>query len=247
VDEIGTHNRDRFDDPAVVADYARAQELTVAERLLFDRHVPAGARVLDLGCGTGRTTPRLAAASSWYLGIDHAPGMVAAARRRHPTAHFEVGDAAELTGVADASVDVVVFAYNGIDYLADGDRARCLDEVRRVLVPGGTYVFSSHNPRALVAGPAAGSLPRRLAIRAVATLRRTARLVRSPAFRTGEGWTLDPARGGLHTHQATPARVERELAAHGLRVVERLGGDLPLAPRTWRTPWWYYAARAEPS
>lgn len=247
MDDIGTHNRERFDDPAVVADYARTGELTAAERLLFDRHVPPGARVLDLGCGTGRTTPRLVASSSWYLGIDCAPTMVEAARRLHPAARFEVGDAADLAGVADAEVDVVVFAYNGLDYLADEDRARCLDEVRRVLAPGGTFLFSTHNPRALVAGPVAGPAPRRLVVRLAGTLRRSARLVRSSAFRTGEGWTLDPARGGLHTHQATPDRVERELATHGLRLVERVGGDLPLAPRAWRTPWWYYAARPEPS
>ena len=246
MDQIGAHNRQRFEDPDAVELYEAMDGLTACETALFERHVPSGARVLDLGVGAGRTTPWLQARAATYVGIDLAPAMVDAARRRHPDVDLRVGDAADLAQLADGVVDVVVFSYNGIDYLDDGARGRALDEVHRVLVPGGTYVFSSHDPRAVIAHlPRTDRrLPHRLAVAALMTARRLGRLVPSRALRTGEGWVLDPVQGGLRTHMATPAAVEAELAAHGFDVVERSNGDLPARPVALRTPWWYYACRS---
>lgn len=246
MDEIGIHNRDRFDRPEVVREYAVATGLTPAEAALFDRYVAPGSRVLDLGVGAGRTTSWLQARAGAYLGVDAAPAMVAAARRAHPDASLVLGDAAALDFVADASCDVAVFSYNGLDYLSDRDRARALDHVARILRAGGTFLFSSHNPRALVPPPlppSSGGLARRALLRAVGTARRAPRTVRSPAYRRGEGWIVDPSRGGLRTHVADPASVTSELARHGLHVVDRLNGDHPARPSRHTTPWWYYAAR----
>jgi SAM-dependent methyltransferase len=41
--------------------------------------------------------------------------------------------------------DIVVFSYNGIDYVPHDDRLRVLSEIRRVLRHGGTFAFSTHN------------------------------------------------------------------------------------------------------
>lgn len=243
MDEIGERNRRRFDDPEAVAAYQELAGLTPCEELILERHVRPGDRILDLGVGTGRTTPWLLERGSRYLGIDVAPAMVAAARALHPTADLQVGDASALDPLPDATFDVVVFSYNGIDYLSDADRRAALAEVRRVLVPGGRFVLSSHDPRAIVAPlPDAGPAVRRLGIATVGTLARCRRLLPSRALRRGEGWVLDPAKGGLLTHHATPAHAEAELQAHGFEVLERLPGDLPRRPSRWRTPWWYYAA-----
>lgn len=243
--EIGAHNRDRFDAPASVAQYEAMEGLTPCEATLFEHHVAAGSRILDLGVGTGRTTPWLSTRASWYLGIDVAPAMVAAARRLHPGADLRVGDASDLGDLADDGVDVVVFSYNGIDYLDDGARHRTLDEVRRVLVPGGTFLFSTHNPRCILAEvPKTGRpLPQRIAAAAAMSAGRLRRLAPTRAFRHGEGWVLDPFQGGLQTHMATPDRVATELQAHGFELVERTNGDQPARPSALRTPWWYYACR----
>lgn len=48
--------------------------------------LPPGARVLDLGVGTGRTTSFLKEAGATYEGVDVTPEMVEDARRRHPGA-----------------------------------------------------------------------------------------------------------------------------------------------------------------
>lgn len=52
--------------------------------------VPAGARILDLGCGTGRLLASLRPARG--VGVDLSPLMVDEARRRHPDLEFHVGD-----------------------------------------------------------------------------------------------------------------------------------------------------------
>lgn len=248
MDEIGARNRARFDDPVSVAAYDRDAGLTPCEAALFERHIEPGARVLDLGVGTGRTTSWLADRATTYVGIDCAPAMVAAARRRHPGADLREGDAADLGTIPDDSMDAVVFSYNGIDYLSDPDRRRALAEIRRVLAPAGVLVFSSHDPRGMVArlGPPGDPVARRIALATIGTLQRVRRLGPSQALRRGEGWILDPAKGGLLTHMATPARVAAELAEVGFEVIEQRPGDEPAPAGWWRTPWWYYACRPVP-
>jgi SAM-dependent methyltransferase len=39
----------------------------------------------------------------------------------------------------------VLFAFNGIDYVVHEDRLKALHEIRRVLKPGSTFMFSTHN------------------------------------------------------------------------------------------------------
>ncbi|MGH3309156.1 MAG: class I SAM-dependent DNA methyltransferase [Streptomyces sp.] len=59
--------------------------------------LPAGARVLDLGCGTGLPTARqLAEAGHLVTGVDLSEGMVALARENVPGGDFRVLDFADL-------------------------------------------------------------------------------------------------------------------------------------------------------
>lgn len=53
--------------------------------------IPKGARVLEIGCGTGDTLAALE--PSYGVGIDFSPGLIAEARRLHPGLSFVVGDA----------------------------------------------------------------------------------------------------------------------------------------------------------
>ncbi|WCO65856.1 class I SAM-dependent methyltransferase [Iamia majanohamensis] len=235
----------RFDDGAVVDAYREVDGLTPCERHLVEAHVPHGADVLDLGVGTGRTVGELRARAGTYVGIDLAPRMVEVARRRHPEADLRVGDATELPDVADASVDAVLWSYNGLDYVADAARRRAWAECRRVLRPGGCVIASSHDPRAVLAAPPrGGSSPARwAAVTLLMTGRRLARGLRHGVLWRGHGWVVDPAWGGLPTHMATPARVRDEVRAAGLEVVEVRHGDEPRRALVGRTPWWYYVAR----
>lgn len=230
-----------FDSFDVVTSYQAMPGLFPAEEWLFSSYVPHDARVLDLGVGTGRTTPWLAAIASSYLGIDIAPLMVERARQVNPTERFIVGDATDLSMLDDASFDVVVFSYNGLDYVVPGDdRDRCLREIARVLAPGGTFIFSSHDPRAVIRPRNPDLGLRAWPVAWFQTLRRAGRRVRERAFWLGEGMVLDPVRGGLLTYMITPRRVEADLASYGFRQVNTSTSLHPRPPRLFGNEWWYY-------
>ena len=233
-----------FDRPEVVRWYERADALTPAEELLFDAWVPPGSRVLDLGVGTGRTTQRLARDAADYLGIDIAPSMIEAARRRHPDHRFEVGDATTLDGLDDASFDVVVFSYNGLDYVPGrAGRDLALGEIHRVLRPGGVLIHSSHDPRALVRrrNPELGA--KGWAVAALQTARRVGRRAFTAALARGEGTIVDPVHGGLTTYMVTPRHGTAELRRHGLAPLVTVAGSAPHPGRRWGTDWWYYVSQ----
>jgi SAM-dependent methyltransferase len=91
-----------------------------------------GARVADLGCGTGISTRLLAARGLDVVGVDPNEAMLAEARRQGGGARYQRGEAAA-TGLPDGSMSLVVAgqAFHWFD-LAATQR-----ELARVLVPGG--------------------------------------------------------------------------------------------------------------
>jgi 2-polyprenyl-6-hydroxyphenyl methylase/3-demethylubiquinone-9 3-methyltransferase len=115
--------------------------------------VRPGQRVLDVGCGEGVFSARLAAAGAEVLGVDVAEEPLRRARERHPGLQFELLDGEGEWTLADASFDVV-WAGEVIEHVAD--TAAWLSEVRRVLRPHGTLLLTT---------PAHGALARlRLAL-----------------------------------------------------------------------------------
>ena len=55
-----------------------------------------GERILDLGCGTGHLTEKIAEAGADVVGVDRSPEMVKQAHEQYPALRFEVMDAREL-------------------------------------------------------------------------------------------------------------------------------------------------------
>lgn len=108
-----------------------------------------GGAVLDIGVGTGRTVPFLVPLAGRYVGVDAAPEMVRACRRRYPDVDVREADARELADFRADSFDLVVFSFNGIDYMLPDDRPRALSAILRVLRPGGAFIFSTHNLNAM--------------------------------------------------------------------------------------------------
>lgn len=93
-----------------------------------------GERVLDLGCGDGQLTQRIAGSGARVQGVDASPEMVAAACARGVAA--EVAKA-EALSFADATFDAV-FSNAALHWVRDQDAM--LAQVRRVLRPGGRFV-----------------------------------------------------------------------------------------------------------
>lgn len=93
-----------------------------------------GERILDLGCGDGQLTERLAAAGAVVRGADAAAQMVAAARARGVVA--DVANA-EALPYADAEFDAV-FSNAALHWVRDHDAM--MRSVYRVLRPGARFV-----------------------------------------------------------------------------------------------------------
>ena len=93
-----------------------------------------GEEILDLGCGDGALTQRLAETGAKVRGVDASPHMVAAARSRG----LAVEEAsAEALPHANATFDVV-FSNAVLHWVRDQDAM--MREVHRVLRPGGRFV-----------------------------------------------------------------------------------------------------------
>ncbi|HUS16868.1 MAG TPA: class I SAM-dependent methyltransferase [Chloroflexia bacterium] len=124
------------DYPAVGAGGRRDFATMKVERArLALARLPAGSRVLDLGCGGGATTRAMAAAHPDLVvcGCDFSRRAVGIARRFGGSIPYAVGDATALP-YADGSFGAVVF-YDLLEHIPNADR--CLDEIYRVLRPGG--------------------------------------------------------------------------------------------------------------
>jgi SAM-dependent methyltransferase len=102
-----------------------------------------GLCVLDVGCGEGYGSRRLAENAREIVGVDVDEATIAgaAARYRVENLRFEVADAASLP-FGDATFDLCV-ALECIEHVED-PRAM-LDEVVRVLRPGGVFIASTPN------------------------------------------------------------------------------------------------------
>jgi SAM-dependent methyltransferase len=105
--------------------------------------------VLDAGCGTGWGTAVLSARARATVGVDISPVAVAEATDRHgDRARFVEGDICRLP-FDDGEFDAVV-CFEAIEQLADVGTA--LDELRRVLRPGGMLLASAANRGVYPAG-----------------------------------------------------------------------------------------------
>ncbi|WP_285736769.1 class I SAM-dependent methyltransferase [Kitasatospora phosalacinea] len=111
-------------------------ELALIRRLaaappVAGRGLPVG----DLGCGPGEATELLAGLGVRAFGLDLSAGMLAQARLAHPERPFVRGTLTALP-LADGSLGAVLARYSLI-HLPPAELPTALDELHRVLAPGG--------------------------------------------------------------------------------------------------------------
>jgi SAM-dependent methyltransferase len=109
----------------------------------------AGEDILDAGCGTGRSLPVMAAAGARPVGLDFSIEMLKVARRRLPGARLAAADLQRAFPLRNRRFDAALCALVGehLPRLSD-----TFAEVRRVLRPGGRFVFSVYHPDMAAAG-----------------------------------------------------------------------------------------------
>jgi SAM-dependent methyltransferase len=147
---VGAQSQDKtkevafFDSFAVADDYdvflprAKARIMDGFARL---SGLKPGARVLDVGCGSGTFTGLLAERGYKASGIDISPKLVALARRKFPAIDFHEGDAENLP--FDAGQFDGVLLSGLVHHFPDPRRLAA--EVFRVLRPGGRFVAFDPN------------------------------------------------------------------------------------------------------
>jgi trans-aconitate methyltransferase len=118
--------------------------------VLADAGLFPGARVLDLGCGSGDLTASVAglvraggtgSGSGRVLGLDSSPAQIAHARRSYPVPGlaFRVGRAQQLAELVPAEAFDVVLSVAVLHWVPATDQPRVLSAVVRALRPGGVF------------------------------------------------------------------------------------------------------------
>lgn len=104
----------------------------------------AGARILDVGCGTGATTAQLVErGAAEVVGVDLSEPMIAAARAatHDPRVRFEVADVLDLDGAGDFDI---VFSRFGVMFF--NDPVAAFARLRSFAAPAGRLGFCCWGP-----------------------------------------------------------------------------------------------------
>jgi SAM-dependent methyltransferase len=128
---------------------AEGADLT-GEARMVDAMLPRHSRVLDAGCGQGRTGAALFASGHEVIGVDADPVLISAAVEDHVGPVWRVQDLSTLTleSIEQVSLfDAAVLAGNVITYVASGTEVQVLSSIRAVLKPDGFAVVGFHTDR----------------------------------------------------------------------------------------------------
>jgi ubiquinone/menaquinone biosynthesis C-methylase UbiE len=107
-------------------------------------HVKNGETILDLGCGNGRLYQLFDKNQLTYIGIDQSKKLINIARKQVSEGNFFVADMRELS-LEDQVVDKI-FCIATFHHLPNKEsRVDALEEMQRVLNPGGKIIMTNWN------------------------------------------------------------------------------------------------------
>lgn len=114
----------------------------------YENFIKTPCRVLDIGCGTGSVTLRLANRGHTVTGVDPAQGMlqVARAKDRESKVEWVQAPAAEFT-LPDRFDLAIMTGHVFQVFLDDAETLAALRTIRRHMVPGGRLILESRNPQ----------------------------------------------------------------------------------------------------
>lgn len=107
-----------------------------------------GDAILDVGCGPGLYCERLAQRGLHVVGVDLSPVAIDYAQRHTTAVTYRRADYCSpgaLDGLGSFAAAILIYLDVGV--LSDEPRARMLANVRRVIKPGGAFIFDVTTPR----------------------------------------------------------------------------------------------------
>jgi len=223
-------NLKSFSHTESVKTYSSAFLRDVEKKLIY-KYIKKGSKILDLGCGAGRTTAILHNDYN-VIGIDISKNLIDEGRKKFPSLDLRVMNASSLK-FKNNSFDAALFSFNGLDYIfLVKKRLETLREIRRVLKKNGVFILSSHNP----------SLP--LNIRAVKTL--LANLLNGRLF--SRYWVSRHKFGKLIFYTDTPKNQIKAVEKQGFKFMELSSKGKMLNAKSrflirLLDPWPYYVFR----
>jgi len=189
------------------------------------------AKILVAGCGTGRIPFHLLRMGfTKIVAFDIIPEVIQIAKKIEPSLDFRVLDATNLNEFNAESFDLVIFPYNGIDYIHPIEkRKKALREIHRILNVGGQFIFSSHNSRLI-------------SYKKIPVLLRT--LLSGLLF---TGYYVNYGEHGfIITKYSSIGRIKKELAGCGFKDIH-VKGDFSSTVRNYVScKYCHYIAKKEP-
>lgn len=131
-------------DPDTDAASRRPEAITRAVEWILSLPLPAGAALLDLGCGPGLYTRQFSEHGLRVTGLDFSARSIQYARQHDPKTDYVLQD--YLAMDYEAAFDIATLIYYDYGALVPEERRRLLGLVHRALKPGGVFLFDVRTP-----------------------------------------------------------------------------------------------------
>jgi len=165
-------------------------------------------KILDLGCGAGRTTIPLHGMGFDVTGLDISKNLIDKLNKKNPKVKAVVGDAKNLNFPKE-TFHIVIFSHNSLDCLETlKERELVLNEINKVLKKDGYLIFSSHYFN-LVATNAI-------------SIKNVLSNFKNYIFNRNSGYYLEKMENGqiLNFYYTNVAECVKQLRNHGFKLVE---------------------------
>lgn len=133
-----------FDSIAAEYDYWKKKNWYYYQNLvaLYRMHIPEGARVLEIGCGTGDLLAKLKPLQG--RGVDISGEMIAIAKKKHSSNHSLTFERADITEGHTPFAEDYIFLADVLEHV--GDMPSFLKHLARRTSPNATVIVSLANP-----------------------------------------------------------------------------------------------------
>jgi len=94
-----------------------------------------GERILDIGCGTGQLTAKIAETGASVVGLDRSPEMIGQARQNYPNLEFRLADASDFSFSREFDA---VFSNAALHWVLEPEKV--IQSIAASLKPGGRFI-----------------------------------------------------------------------------------------------------------